>query len=118
MAPHPAPEVGLWYTHRDQGLLFQVVAFDEDEGLVEMQDFDGGLDEVDLETWYEMPIDAAEAPEDWHGAVDDDDDSVDDYAASGDGPTRDWRGPVDGLPDAPQDLVEAEPDDDFEPDRR
>ena len=117
MATHPAPEIGHWYTHRDQGLLFQVVAFDEDEGLVEMQDFDGGLDEVDLETWYEMPIDAAEAPEDYTGAVDDVDAPAE-FAAAGDGGGRDWRAPVDDLPDAPQDLVESEPDDDEDFERR
>ena len=40
------PIVGNWYAHRDKGALFQVVALDEDAGTVEIQEFDGGLDEL------------------------------------------------------------------------
>ncbi len=65
------PEVGHWYAHRDKGAMFQVVAVDEDGGCVEIQDFDGDVDEVDLDAWFAMPIDHAEAPEDWKGPVDD-----------------------------------------------
>jgi hypothetical protein len=104
MVTRNPPEVGHWYSHRDKGQLFQVVAFDEDDGLIELQDFDGDVDEVDLDTWYEMPLDAAEAPEDGSGSVDDADAEELGYAAS-DLPARDWRAPLDGLPAAPQDLV-------------
>jgi hypothetical protein len=103
------PEVGHWYAHRDKGQLFQVVAFDEDDGLIELQDFDGDVDEVDLDTWFEMPLDPAEAPEDWSGPVDVDTDEAG-YAAV-DGGARDWRAPLDGLPAAPQDLVGRDVDD-------
>jgi hypothetical protein len=65
------PIVGNWYAHRDKGDVFQVVAYDEDDGTVEIQEFDGDLDEVDLDTWRAMPIEAAEPPEDWSGPVDD-----------------------------------------------
>ena len=43
------PIVGNWYSHRDKGALFQVVALDEQAGTVEIQEFDGGLDEIDLD---------------------------------------------------------------------
>ena len=65
------PRVGKWYNHLDKGDLFQVVALDEASGTVEIQDFDGGLDEVDLEEWRQMFIETAAAPEDWSGAVGD-----------------------------------------------
>jgi hypothetical protein len=65
------PVVGQWYSHRDKGDLFQVVELDEEEGTVEIQEFDGALDEIDFEEWYEQSIDAAAQPEDWSGAVDD-----------------------------------------------
>jgi hypothetical protein len=109
MAIRNLPEVGHWYAHRDKGQLFQVVAFDEDEGLIELQDFDGDVDEVDLDTWHEMPLDRAEAPEDWSGPIDGEADDLR-YAAA-EAPARDWRGPLDGLPSVPQDLVGRDPDD-------
>lgn len=65
------PVVGDWYAHLDKGDVFQVVAYDEDDGTIEIQDFDGGLDEIDVDTWQEMSLEAAAPPEDWSGPVDD-----------------------------------------------
>jgi hypothetical protein len=65
------PIVGNWYTHRDKGALFQVVALDEDAGTIEIQEFDGGLDELDLEEWQALSVDSAAQPEDWGGPLDD-----------------------------------------------
>ena len=64
------PVVGLWYNHLDKGDLFQVVALDEQSGTIEIQEFDGDLDEIDLEEWRQMTIEAAAPPEDWTGPVD------------------------------------------------
>lgn len=110
MVNRKPPEVGQWYAHRDKGQMFQVVAFDEDEGLIELQDFDGDVDEVDLDTWHEMPLDPAEPPEDWTGPVDDVDAEHLGYPER-DVQARDWRAPLDGLPAAPQDLAEPDLDD-------
>lgn len=63
------PRVGSWYNHLDKGDLFQIVALDEDSGTIEIQDFDGGVDEVDLDEWRQMFIEPAAAPEDWSGAL-------------------------------------------------
>jgi hypothetical protein len=65
------PIVGNWYTHRDKGALFQVVALDEDAGTIEIQEFDGGLDELDIEEWRALAVDSAAQPEDWGGPLDD-----------------------------------------------
>lgn len=105
------PEVGQWYAQPGRGRLLQVVAFDEDEGLVELQDFDGDIDEVDLDAWRDLQLERAEAPEDWTGPVDEVDAEDLGYTASEATP-RDWRAPLDDLPVAPQDAVEAEADDD------
>jgi hypothetical protein len=110
MVNRTLPEVGQWYAHRDKGQMFQVVAFDEDDGLIELQDFDGDVDEVDLDTWRAMPLDPAEPPEDWSGPVDDVDAEDLGYAER-DLQARDWRAPLDGLPAAPQDLAEPDLDD-------
>ncbi len=65
------PIVGHWYAHHDKGALFQVVALDDDAGTVEIQEFDGGLDELDLDEWRSLSVYAAAQPEDWGGPLDD-----------------------------------------------
>ena len=67
------PEIGAWYRLRG-GESFEVVAVDEDEGKIEMQSFDGTVEEMDIEDWDAQrasgEIENAEAPEDWSGSVD------------------------------------------------
>jgi hypothetical protein len=70
MATEVDPIVGNWYTHKVKGQRFEVVAFDEENGLVETQHFDGDLEEITLDAWYDADIDIAEAPENWSGAMD------------------------------------------------
>jgi hypothetical protein len=65
------PIIGPWYSHRDKGEIFQVVALDEDSGTIEIQEFDGGIDEMDLDEWRQLAVVAAVQPEDWGGPVDD-----------------------------------------------
>jgi hypothetical protein len=43
------PIVGDWY--RSHGQLFEVVATDEEEELIEIQHADGNLEEMDLDDW-------------------------------------------------------------------
>jgi hypothetical protein len=67
------PEIGAWYSLRG-GEKFEVVAVDEDDGTVELQSFDGTVEEMDIEDWDSQfasrEIEAADAPEDWSGSVD------------------------------------------------
>jgi hypothetical protein len=67
------PEIGAWYRLRG-GESFEVVAIDEDDGTIEMQTFDGTVEEMELEDWTTQrasgEIENAEAPEDWSGSVD------------------------------------------------
>lgn len=65
------PIVSHWYRHRDKGTRFQVQAFDEEAGMVEVQHFDGDVEEMDLEEWYTLDIEPIEPPEDWTGPIDD-----------------------------------------------
>ena len=64
------PAIGRWYQRVRDGRLFQVVAVDDDEELVEWQDFDGGIGEVSLDEWKSWDIEVTAAPEDWTGAID------------------------------------------------
>ena len=66
-----APEIGRWYRHLDKGEIFQVVGYDSEAATIEIQDFDGDLDEIDAADWDEMPLAGAEPPEDPRGALDD-----------------------------------------------
>jgi len=64
------PIVGHWYSHRDKGEVFQVVALDENSGTIEIQEFDGDLDEVDIDEWRSLAVESAAQPEDWGGPLD------------------------------------------------
>jgi hypothetical protein len=67
------PEIGAWYRLRG-GDTFEVVAIDEDDGTIELQSFDGTVEEMDIDDWDSQcaggEIEPAEAPEDWTGSVD------------------------------------------------
>lgn len=63
------PVIGHWY-RRSNGALFEVVAVDEQDATVELQYFDGMIDEIDLENWPALLIERVRAPEDWTGSLD------------------------------------------------
>jgi hypothetical protein len=69
----PAPIIGDWYRYSG-GELFEVVACDDDEGTIEIQHFDGTVEELDFDDWntgwLDHEIETAAAPEDWSGSVD------------------------------------------------
>ena len=87
------PLVGYWYQHLDKGQHFLVVAFDEEEELVEIQHFDGSIEEIDLDTWYELELAPAGEPENWSGAMDVE--NLDDLGTSvTDTDPEDWNAPL------------------------
>ena len=59
------PVVGNWYQETEQGSIFEVVAYDEEEQTVEIQHLDGEVEEYDFDTWQELTITGIEPPEDW-----------------------------------------------------
>jgi hypothetical protein len=63
------PVIGRWY-RRSNGSLFEIVAVDLEDGTIEMQYFDGTIDEIDLDTWPQLLLESVGAPEDWTGSVD------------------------------------------------
>ena len=69
----PQPAIGDWY-RLSGGALFEVVALDDHDGTIEIQYFDGTVEEMDIEDWETQwedgVLEAAEAPEDWSGSVD------------------------------------------------
>lgn len=90
----PLPSIGSWY--RDAtGAMFEVVAVDEDDATVEIQHFDGTIEELDLGDWFDVAMETVEPPEDWSGSLDieREDYGVDLDDASG----EDWQNPLDAL---------------------
>lgn len=65
------PIVNQWYRHLDKGQRFFVTAVDEEDGTVEIQHFDGDVEEFDTSEWYQQKIEPIAQPEDWTGPVDD-----------------------------------------------
>ena len=75
------PTIGNWY--RIQGSdSFEVVAYDEDDGTIELQYFDGTVEEMDLEDW-DAAREAGTLEEAWTGSVDVDPEEDDARGAAG-----------------------------------
>ena len=65
------PEIGQWYERTNDGEIFQVTGIDENANTIELQAFDGAIDEIEAEAWAALPLELAESPEDWTGPIDD-----------------------------------------------
>jgi len=65
------PIEGNWYHHLDREKDFMVVDVNENEGTVDIQYFDGDIEELEMEEWEEMDLEEIEPPEDWTGPLDD-----------------------------------------------
>ncbi|MGB5398369.1 MAG: DUF6763 family protein [Gammaproteobacteria bacterium] len=64
------PRVDQWYSHLYKGQRFYVTAIDEQRGTVELQHFDGDIEELNLDEWRDLKIEISEEPENWTGALD------------------------------------------------
>ena len=92
--PVDPPLVGAWYAD-PQGALFEVVAVDQDEGTVEVQYFDGTVEELEADSWEEMRPKPTDPPEDWSGSLDME---REDYGVDlDDGDRGMWANPLDNL---------------------
>jgi len=89
------PIIGNWYRHIDKGQEFEVIEIDEDQGVVEIQYFDGDLEEIDLDDWYEMEIVPTAEPENYSGPYDEAPEDYDMSYSETDMKNDDWNSPVD-----------------------
>lgn len=71
MKNHPVPAIGKWYLDNADKQLFEIVAIEEEDDTIEIQYFDGSIEELDSELWDEMELTSAAPPEDWSGPFDD-----------------------------------------------
>ncbi len=70
MSDELEPVVGNWYLHKDKGQAFKIIDIDQDSGAIEIQHFDGDLEEIDADAWDQMDLAVAEPPEDETGPLD------------------------------------------------
>lgn len=70
MAKSVDPIVDQWYHYPQKAQQFKVTAIDDHAETVEVQYFDGNLDEFELTVWYSMEVELVEEPEDWTGPMD------------------------------------------------
>jgi hypothetical protein len=62
---------GQWYADRSSHDVFCVIAIDEFEGLIDVRDRYGDIDEFDLGEWERMDLQLCAAPEGWDFGLDD-----------------------------------------------
>ncbi|OGI37025.1 MAG: hypothetical protein A2V91_06155 [Candidatus Muproteobacteria bacterium RBG_16_64_10] len=84
-----------------------MTAIDKTEDMVEIQHFDGDVEELDRDSWYELDIEPIEPPEDWTGPLDDVE--KDDLGYTETGMTgADWTEPLREQPQPKKDEPEEE----------
>jgi hypothetical protein len=92
----PRIRIGGWFKTVD-GDNLEVVAYDPDEEVVEVQFYDGTVEEYDMEDWESLEVKPIAPPEDWSGSYDL---SKDDYGVDLDHPAGEViQNPLDYLED-------------------
>ncbi len=92
----PRIRIGDWF-RTIEGEKLEVVAYDKEEGVIEVQFYDGTVEEYDVDDWEELEVKPTPPPEDWAGSYDV---SKDDYGVDLDKPAGDnHTNPLDHLED-------------------
>ena len=105
------PEIGQWYARGDKGQEFRVVGRDAESRAIEIQTFDGEVDEVDAETWETLSLERIEAPEDWTAPLDDVETDDLGYSET-DMTTGDWTRPLQPIATVVEAWEAPEPEED------
>ena len=71
------PVVGKVYEDAD-GVAFEILEFDEDDGTIEIQYEDGTVDEIDLDTWYDMDLQQVKTADKSDDDIEDEEDDEED----------------------------------------
>jgi Family of unknown function (DUF6763) len=103
------PEIGQWYARADKGESFRVVGRDDESRTIEIQSFDGDIDEIDAETWSTLPLERSEPPEDWTAPMDDVEADDLGYTETDMAPA-DWARPLQPLRVEGESWEETEPE--------
>lgn len=68
MAQAIQAERGQWYKRLDLDESFEVVAIDRDEECIEIQYYNGEIEEIDEASWLLLEIAPIAPPDNWSGA--------------------------------------------------
>lgn len=96
---HEYPVIGVWYWDIEHADQFEIVAEDKFDRCIEIQYFSGEIEEVDIDTWFEMRVVSIAAPKDWSGPYEiekDDFSDLEELEEEGKHP-KDWSDPFDGV---------------------
>ncbi len=69
MTASQTPQIGEWYQY-PSGESFEVVAINEQGGTVQVQHYDGTIEELDLFAWDMRDTVPAAPPDNWSGSLD------------------------------------------------
>ena len=105
------PEIGQWYARGEKGQEFRVVGRDTESRTIEIQTFDGELDEIDAQAWGTLSLERIEAPEDWTAPLDDVETDDLGYSET-DMTTGDWAQPLQPIGMAAEAWEAPEPEED------
>lgn len=94
MRHHVQPNIGNWYKNIEDNSLFEVVASDFKDDYVEVQYFNGEIDEFDYDTWYNLELKNMPEPEDWSGPFELTKEDIDYLESSH---PDDWSDPISDL---------------------
>jgi hypothetical protein len=103
------PVVGKWYRDAELDEQFRVVAIDEEREVVEVQYLNGEADEIELEAWSDLDLEAAEPPEE-EGEDEEEESRESRWSERDAGEADDWEDAEDEDDDFDED--EDEDDDD------
>ena len=65
MSGNPAVRVGDWYLDRDKHDFLCVIGVHDDEGVVDVRDEYGDVDEIEFDEWETMDLVLCSTPRDW-----------------------------------------------------
>jgi hypothetical protein len=93
----PIPAIGDWY-QAPGGLTFEVVAVDDEDGTIDIQHYDGTVEELEFDAWEDSEFIVTDPPEDYAGSLDIE---REDYGLELDrGAGRGWSDPLEYLDQA------------------
>lgn len=75
MSDYIKAHAGQWYADRVSHEFFLVIAVDESDGLIDVRDRYGDIDEFDLDEWEAMNLVLCAAPAGWQSGAEDADDT-------------------------------------------
>jgi hypothetical protein len=108
------PEIGQWYARGDKGEQFRVIGRDNESRAIEIQTFDGDVDEIDAASWGTLSLERVEPPEDSTAPLDDvelDDLGYTETAMA----SADWSQPLQPLPAAREAWEDPEAEENRDP---